>query len=237
MKTPRNKGQNLYLQTKNNRWKWMAGATAATAAGVTASQANAITITLLNNYISVFDFGGNHLNADLTGDGHPDLTIASAFNKVSGYFSPYYGQFTARVSLNGVLAQASRRNDGLPYSGAEQLGSRQASFFIDYYAIFHGTYSLKGSIPLFFKDLRINGGAPIKGSLQVTVSTRDPHDAEIQLDSFSYNTPTAVERSGLTVPDQGSSLALLAMGAGGVLALRRWRTKESSNPQLPAQSP
>ena len=54
----------------------MAGATAATAAGVTASQASTITINLVNNYIS--GSGGNHLNADLTGDGHPDLTIANS---------------------------------------------------------------------------------------------------------------------------------------------------------------
>jgi hypothetical protein len=31
---------------------------------------------------------------------------------------------------------------------------------------------------------------------------------------------------GVAVPDQGSSLALLAMGAGGILALRRWRTAQ-----------
>jgi len=49
-------------------------ATAATAAGVTASQASTITINLVGNYMG---FGGAYnLNADLTGDGHPDLTIA-----------------------------------------------------------------------------------------------------------------------------------------------------------------
>ena len=55
----------------------MAGATAATAAGVTASQASTITLNLVGNYIS--GSGGNHLNADLTGDGQPDLAIAGAF--------------------------------------------------------------------------------------------------------------------------------------------------------------
>ena len=60
----------------------MAGATAATAAGVSASQASTITITLNNNYISAE--GGNHLNADLTGDGNPDLTIANAFYTPEG---------------------------------------------------------------------------------------------------------------------------------------------------------
>ena len=65
MKTQKKNSQGLYLQKRNNRWKWMAGATAATAAGVTASQASTITINLVNNYISAT--GGNHLNADLTG--------------------------------------------------------------------------------------------------------------------------------------------------------------------------
>src|SRR5205823_10786752 len=74
MKTPRNKAQGLHLKKSNNRWKWMSGATAA---GVTASQAGTITVNLLNNFIS--GGGGNHLNADLTGDGHPDLTISNPF--------------------------------------------------------------------------------------------------------------------------------------------------------------
>ena len=212
MKTPRNKGQNLYLQTKNNRWKWMAGATAATAAGVTESQANAITITLLNNYISVFDFGGNHLNADLTGDGHPDLTIANILYGYHGY--------TAHVTLNGVPASVRFGNLGGLY-GSMRLGPRTAYYNRPRYSYtgtpgMFGTPSLMGSIPIFFKDLHINGGAPTRGSLEVTVSLN-----YITLDSFTYNTP--VKLSGRTVPDHGSSLALLAMGAGGILALRRWR--------------
>ena len=204
----------------------MAGATAA---GMTASQAGAITINLVNNYISAA--GGNHLNADLTGDGHPDLTIADAHFRFSvyrssgGYYNPYYGTFIARVNLNGILASAFRRNDGFPYSGSERLGSLATGFSqgnISYPSHVYGTYSLTGSIPLFFKDLHINGGAPTGGLLQVTVSTRDFHNAEIQLDSFSYNTPV----QGLTraVPDEGSSLGLLAMGAGGILAFRRLKS-------------
>jgi hypothetical protein len=89
-----------------------------------------------------------------------------------------------------------------------------------------------GSIPLFFKDLHINGGAPTKGSLEVTVDL-----ITITLDSFTYTSNTPVAGASRAVPDQGSSLALLAMGAGGVLALRRWRAKKSSNPQLYTQAP
>jgi hypothetical protein len=113
----------------------------------------------------------------------------------------------AQAYLNGVRASAGIAGDaGLQ---GVQLGSQ---FSYGY---------LKGSIPISFKDLHINGGARTSGSLEVTVSavccggTRA--DAEIQLDNFTYNSTR--------VPDQGSTLALLAMGAGGVLALRRWRAE------------
>ena len=101
----------------------MAGATAATAAGVTASQASTITINLVNNYIS--GVGGNHLNADLTGDGHPDLTIADAMRlfhlcTCSGYGHLYMSSTQASGFLNGVRARASFR--------LMQLGSRYVSY-------------------------------------------------------------------------------------------------------------
>src|SRR5438067_9367036 len=100
MKTQKNHCKGLYTQTRNKRWKWMAGATAATAAGVTASQAGTITVNLLNNYISAT--GGNHLNADLTGDGQPDLAIANAFNSV--YYRTYIScaLYAAAGNLNGL---------------------------------------------------------------------------------------------------------------------------------------
>ena len=219
MKTQKKNAQRLYLKKRNNRWKWMAGATAATAAGVTASQANAITINLVGNFIGQSGLGGgeNNLNADLTGDGHPDLTIANA--------PSYVYPFEAGATLNGVRASFQFQDlDG--FSARMRLGSRTA--FYRYIRTgssggrsnTYGTPSLTGSIPLFFKDLHINGGAPTKGFLTVTVFT-----TRVDLDSFSYNTPLQ-GASLATIPDQGSSLALLAMGAGGILALRRWRATQ-----------
>jgi hypothetical protein len=222
MKTKKKNGRGLYLQTSNNRWKWMAGATAATAAGVTASQASAITINLVGNYISAL--GGNHLNADLTGDGHPDLVITGA--NASRHFH-YIGTSTrvydsgVGAILNGIEARAWFYGDGGPIG--EALGSKQ------YSVRYRGDPStLTGSIPVFFKDLHINGGTPTIGSLEVTVFSFGPVDVTptIQLDSLTYNTPGQGSRPALAVPDQGSSLALLAMGAGGILALRRWRTAQ-----------
>jgi hypothetical protein len=223
MKTKKKKGRNLYLQTRNNRWKWMAGATAATAAGVTASQASTITINLVNNYISAT--GGNHLNADLTGDGHSDLTIANPVFSVytrrttSGIPNTQYRVFKASVKLDGILASAYLYPDRSGY-GRERLGPRHT--FVKGNGNTTGTPLLTGSIPLFFKDLHINGGARTHGLLGVTVRTKGPGLAGINLDSLTYTSPA-------TAPDQGSSLALLAMGAGGILALRRWKAAQEKS--------
>jgi hypothetical protein len=212
MKTQKKNGQGLYLQKKNNnRWKWMAGATAATAAGAASAQGGMITVNLVGNFISAT--GGNHLNADLTGDGQADLVIANAtyfaLHRTSG---TTFNRYAAAVQLNGLPAFAIFDNDF--QSGNERLASRTAMIYRGY-----GTPSLTGSIPISFKDLRINDGALTSGSLEVTVSAGSGDRTEIQLDSFTYNTRE-------NVPDQGSSLALLAIGASGVLALRRLRTAQ-----------
>jgi hypothetical protein len=215
MKTQR-KNQEATLCKSNSRWKWMAGATA-TAAGMTASQAGAVTINLVNNYIN--GFSGNHLNADLTGDGHPDLTIANAayFLNRSSVFSTLLLGGGARVDLNSVHAEFYARYTY--FFATMKLGSRAAYINTQINHTSPGPSYLTGSIPIFFKDLHINNGAPTSGSLEITVTTDN-----IQLDSFTY-TSTTPDQKANSVPDQGSSLALLAIGAGGILAFRRWRAR------------
>lgn len=211
MRAQKKKRRQSHTQSINNRWKWMVGATAATAAGITSSQASLVTINLSNNYISAS--GGNHLNADLTGDGQPDMTITGAFYQFRSNpsISTFATKGKAGVRLNGVYAYAY--HSGQYPIGAERLGSKAAHIT----GIF-GTGYLNGLIPIKFRDLHINNGTLTAGSLEVTVTDFGPHGpAEIQLDSLTYNTRA-------NAPDQGSSLALLAMGAGGILAVRRWRT-------------
>ena len=80
----------------------------------------------------------------------------NAFNGAN-VLKEYYGKYDARVNLNGILAHAHRHQDNVPNSGYEQLGSRAAGWLR--YSTFSGTSQLTGSIPIFFKDLHINGGA------------------------------------------------------------------------------
>src|SRR5436190_17642801 len=122
MNTQKKNGRGLPYLHVDNRWKWMAGATAATAAGVTASQASTITLNLVGNYIS--GSGGNHLNADLTGDGQPDMTIAGAFYQFrsSPSISTFHTKGVAGVDLNGVFALAS--HSGFYPLGSVRLGSK-----------------------------------------------------------------------------------------------------------------
>jgi len=213
MKTQKKNGQSLYLQIRNKRWKWMAGATAATAAGAVSAQGGMITVNLTDNFISSLE---NHLNADLTGDGQPDLTITNAVN---GYSSiPDHGSFRfAGVDLNGV--HAFDRFGFYDRVVTLSLGSKRTAFYIGSIYEGYAPSQLVGSIPISFKDLHINGGRLTAGSLEVTVSALQ---TQIQLDSFTYNTRE-------NLPDQGSSLALLAMGAGGILALRRLRTAQKQS--------
>ena len=190
-------------------------ASAATAAaGVTASHASLVTINLSDNFIS--GRGGNHLNADLTGDGQPDLTLTGAkfYYRHSGTTQAGYYHFakvTQAVNINGVFAKGYDDGDG-PFRyvtlGSQHGGSGNGNS--SGYPV-----TLTGSIPISFRDLHINNGKLTSGSVEVTVTP-----ARVQLDSFTYNNTPAT-------PDQGSSLALLAIGAGGVLALRRWRAAQA----------
>jgi hypothetical protein len=182
----------------------MVGATAATAAGFTASPASANTIQLHNNYIS--GAGGNHLNADLTGDGKADIAITGAqfFRIRTNYFPNDYNSL-ARVFLNSTYAVA--RHNGYP------LNYVRLGCCTTYSA---GPKSITGLIAIFFSDKHINNGKLTEGWLEVTAFAPG---ATVNLDSLTFS----------NVPDNGSSLALLAMGAGGVLALRRLRAAQGQS--------
>jgi hypothetical protein len=198
---------------KRRRWEWMAVATAASAAAATSARAQQTTIVLHGNYLSG---GVDDLSADLGGDGVADFNIRNTFH-VS---HPTAGlrSFAAGVTAADQNLQAFWRTDaGGTHRQAvvSVIGIRESSnkFGVD---AGNPEESETENIFISFRgDPAINGGALTSGTLEVT-GIASITNTEIEFDSFTYLENAAA------IPE-ASSLALLAIGATGVIALRQRR--------------
>lgn len=184
-----------------------------------ASMANGATvqITFANNFVANASTGGlTSFNGDLTGDMIADIVGRSfAFRadiRVLGggailglaYYSGGNSSFVASVG-GGVL--------NLP-----------------------GPATLQAVASFNFSDTNVNGGAVTNGWLDLTASA-SPSGYKVQVnrlifDDTSVTAPTGVTLSSPTFTEwqaipEPSSLGLLALGAGGLLARRR-REKTSA---------
>ena len=192
----------------------MAGATAASAAAATSAQANStVTLTLSNDFLSQTT---NSLSANFFGNGpifsftgvannsQPSVYRGSArlhiktffVNNGGGFaFASFYSGAEAEVAKVGIANRFGGQTSGSTYRG--------------------GTVSRMFTLPIRFSDPSVNGGAITDGTLKLTASAQGFTSARITLDSFTY---TMLMANG--VPESGSTLALLALGAGGVIAFR-----------------
>ena len=185
----------------------------ALAATAASTQAAVVQITLTGNKIS--STGGNQLVADLTGDTIADVTLNAA----------NYGGGTAGVLVNGdqvrawysygyhVSAIFAGGGVGAPgYVGMQQPGS---AAYLN---------------PITFTDQRINGGAPTGGWLQVNAYNTSATSHTVELGRLIFDDESTTRPGFSAVPGaqtawsavpEPSSLGLLALGAGGLLARRR----------------
>ena len=212
-------------QTKIDRSaaKWLPGAMAL-AATTASSQAATVQITLTGNKIS--STGGNQLVADLTGDKTNDILIdnidiSTSYASVKiGNWGNSAGWMSAGVNGAKYMVDA-RFGAVVPAAPGTPLANGPAKQSISYLN------------PVTFSDLRINGGAPTDGWLQVNAfnTSATSHTVELSrliFDNASTTRPdfssfpgvqTAWEVS--AVPEASTSLGLLALGAGGLLTRRR----------------
>jgi len=189
------------------RWLWLAGASAASAAGGTC--AHATTITLINDFISTT--GGNHLSSDFGGDGVSDALMTGFTRFIQST------KFPVRDLRDVIVGVDGNRLTAHYHSLLEGVWLNTPHKTFDKTTLaFSGPVSLTAGIPISFSgDPSINNGLLTSGMLEVT-GIANYASLEIELDSFTYNDPPAV-------PDDCSSLALLAVGAGGLIVLRQRR--------------
>jgi hypothetical protein len=194
----------------------------ATAGASTASGAT-VQITLTGNKISST---GNQLNADLTGDLNADVQLDAAI----------FGPGGVGVSVFSILEPTP---DG-PFLSAQLRGStygvdaRFASggIGVAYVTGAQETQSITFLNPVTFSDLRINGGSPTGGWLQVNAFNTSATNHTVELARLIFDDANTT-RPGISsipgvqtewvaaVPEPGSNLALLALGAGGLTLRRR----------------
>jgi hypothetical protein len=208
------------------------GALALAAAGA-ATHANAATVqmTFTGSYISTS--GGNHLVTDFGGDGLAELTGARSASGHSVRVSP----LGAGTGGRAPFAFAYRSVSSGYFYGVAKLGGGNM-------ALLGGTASLSRLIPLTLIDSNIRGGAATFGWLDVT-ATGQAYGESGRVDikrwifddatggaiaglsassrpaAFPTYTPSAGSPSTPPAVPEPSSLGLLALGAGGLLARRR----------------
>ncbi len=205
------------------------------------SQAAVVQITLSGNQIST-GFG-NSLNADVTGDGNNDVLLSGSSNLTYNTGVDSFGLAKVNVNSQEIRARGSINRT--------QLMTGVGSTAYTFTAIVSNTFNLNANFaaggvgtasasspsasifylnPISFTDARINGGAATLGWLEVNAFSNATTDQNIVFTRVIFDDADTNRPAFATVPGaqtewtavpEPSSIALLALGAGGLLARRR----------------
>jgi hypothetical protein len=223
------------LRKNHSRWAWMAGATAAAAASPGAHAATA-QITLVND---TYNQAGLYQLSLMVTSGHPFGSVTQLSGGISGpivegFLGNFHRHFAIEASQSATnFAHITARSDGINVSHAGAAKPQKA-------------FAL---IPLQITDPNVAGGqANTNALLEAEAFNNGVTDEFVALLAVFYSTPgnttpplTIDSNTGaITGPftnvgssDNGvftpagapepSGLALLALGAGGILARRQRR--------------
>jgi len=204
--------------TSNSKIIGKLGAGAATLAGITGAHATIVQITLTGNQITE---SANTLEADLTGDGIDDVIAANMQN-------------TAQLPTGGTAITSSRFSASVKTTGGAFAfayymktagGATSSSFSIS------GTQTNDGLIAISFNDPAYGGA--VNAWLDIHVDQHSPSsEAAVILQRVIWDDAQPTSRpTGITATDapyaeatavpEPSGIALLALGAGGLLLRRK----------------
>jgi len=201
MKSQNNHAEDNWLPKRNNRWKWMAGATAASAAAtVTATGAHAgiVQITLIDDQVNTVS--GVNLNGNFTGD-TADVTQLSG-KVFQPHRSPLSTYHAAQMQFL-IGANTSVNHNRAGGSAVDGVAHGQKNYYV---LLGHHTngggdsQTRKDSlspvdtgllIPLTLTSANVNGGAPT--------------NALVELEAFTTSTSATVELSRV-IYDNGDPL-------------------------------
>lgn len=217
----KNKNTNVAMQ--------LPGALALAAAGA-ATQANAATVQITFTG-SHFSTTGNQLVADFGGDGRPDIGVFKSF---STSFSSIRLDGIRIDGRPAVVAKAYRFNSSTTSGALNRIAGAMVGDKSDSSS---GTQSASSVVrafaPIFFTDENIRSGKTTVGYLQIEASAMNPGEVRFDVSRLIFDDAAGGPIEGLqvgnsafaeyrtnTIPEP-SSLGLLALGAGGLLARRR----------------
>ena len=196
-------------------------------AGTSAANGATVQITFANNLVSSTT-GVQQFTGDLTGDSTYNPEVAGIWAAAAppqgngGYAIPGIDMRASVKTLGyqvAVVADVRGGNNPIRIVGNVGLGAYDGAV---------GTTRALATIK--FTDSRINGGAETNGWLDMS-ATLSSNEASVQIhrlifDDASTSAPTGLSSSSSGIAEwnavpEPSSLALLALGAGGLLIRRR----------------
>ena len=201
----------MKIQRQTELPRFIVGALAA--AGASAASGATVQISFANNVVSSVT-GTTSFTADLTGDGENE-----------GLRGSYAANRFAKLEY-GIFARAGYAR-GTAVSGFAYVGS----FIRGLQKNGPGGADTRGLVAFSFRDARSNAGAVTAGWLDIEARATVGVEYRVQIHRMIFDDSSTSLPTGLTSASTGiqewsavpepSSLGLLALGAGGLLARRR----------------